>query len=164
MNLQRIEQTAPRLTIAITVAIAIIMAINALLNPMRARQQELDAKLAVVTPTELSFNQTQASLDQWQLAIAGKPALWNPLIAPLPAPSAPPGPGPNIEKMLEGITVSRQQVGSKVKIISPSNPRGSFVAVGEQVNGATIKEISRTTVTFSVNWNGQEITHAVPRQ
>ena len=68
--------------------------------------------------------------------------------------------------MLGEVKATRQQVGDKVKFLVPDNPRGEFKGVGDSINGATIKSISRAEVVFSFLWQEeeQELLYTMPRE
>ncbi|HNZ49503.1 MAG TPA: hypothetical protein PKN92_11730, partial [Candidatus Hydrogenedentes bacterium] len=69
-----------------------------------------------------------------------------------PPPPPPPPQAPDLAQMLADVKPTRQQVGAKVKFITPTNAKGVFLGEGETINGVTIETISRTEVVFSFLW------------
>ncbi len=163
-GLASIERRAVRMTAALVILILAAIIMRAVANPMRARQADLDSRLAQIQPIPVAFEKAQYPAEQWQQAIINKPALWNPIIqapaGPAPTPEAP----PDLKSLLADVIPTRQQVGAKAKIITSRDPKGSFMAVGEQISNAVIKEITRTSVTFALDWHGQELTLSLPRK
>ena len=90
--------------------------------------------------------------------LAAKPKLWEELLPPPEAPKPGPPPPPPVEEMAKTLSFGRQQIGGKVKMTKAGDTKGSFVAVGDTMNGLTVKEISKTSVVLSLSWQGQELT------
>ncbi|HOC74199.1 MAG TPA: hypothetical protein PKL54_15400, partial [Candidatus Hydrogenedentes bacterium] len=59
-----------------------------------------------------------------------------------------------------------QQVGQKVKLVTPQSPRGVFVGVGDDVNGLKVKSIEKTGIVLSFLWKEkqEELTVTLPRE
>lgn len=133
-------------------------------NPMAAGKVRLENQLKGIKPIDVKFEKPAWDFDKWQGAIAAKPALWEPLIAaPLPPPPPPKQP-PDLEKMMKDVSFGRAQVGTKVKMLDGKDPKGSFVKVGDSVNGLTIKEITKTSVLLTFPWEDQELKIEIPRK
>ncbi len=150
--------------IAVLAVVAVAVGLKTAINPYATRQAELRAKLAAIQPEEVKHETAQASFDRWKQTITGKPSVWQELIAaPPPQPPKPPPP-PKVKDKLEGLRITRQGIGQKVRIMSPESPKGAFFAVGDTINGLTIKEITKKSVTFALEWQGKELTETVPRE
>ncbi len=76
----------------------------------------------------------------------------------------PPKQPPDLTKMGKNISFGRQQIGTKVKMMDSKDPKGSFVQVGDTVNGLTIKEITKTSVVLMLPWEDHELTIEIPRK
>ena len=133
-------------------------------NPVGEKRQWLNQELSEIQPIEVIFDKPQWDFKGWQDSVAGKPALWEELIEPPKAPPPPPPTPPNLNAMLKGVRALRQGVGKRAKIITPGDARGAFMGVGDMVNGLRIKEVTKTAVTFSLEWQGQELTTSIPRE
>ena len=134
------------------------------MNPMRAKRESLSMEIAKIEPVEVPFDKPNWDFTKWQQSVASKPALWDSLVAPPVPPPPPPEPPPDVNAMAKDLSFGRQQVGNKAKMTKAQDPKGSFVAVGDKVNGLTIKEITKTGVVLSLEWKGQELTVSVPRR
>jgi hypothetical protein len=152
-----------------TVVCVAAMAWQAVRNPMQARKAALDERLSSVVPvTGDDIPQPdQAPLRLQRTAITDKKALWTELIA---APTAAPKPevNPDLKSNLKGITATRQQISSKdgisVKMLmNPQDKRGSWKAIGDTINGLTIRDVTPEAVIFSIKQNGKEYTVELPR-
>lgn len=159
-----IQNQITRITLAIVAIIFCAIVIRAIADPMRARAVDLDTRLAQIQPAAITFTQTSPPVEQWQKDILGKPAIWSPIVEAPTQPATSPEAVPDLKALLADVIPTRQQVGAKAKIITPENPKGDFMAVGEQIHNATIKDIARTSVTFSMNWKGKELTLTIPRK
>lgn len=134
-------------------------------NPFHDRHRVLAAEIAGVKPVEVEFTPPEWDFAGWQDAIAAKPKLWDRLYEPpAPAPPAPPKP-PDLNKILSdnGVTVGRQQVGQKARVMTKADSRGTFMGVGDQIAGLTIAEVTRTNVKFTMEWRGQTLEASLPR-
>lgn len=136
-------------------------------NPIDARRSALESELSAIRPAPAEYS-TDSGLDYEKIYsdVTGKSALWNELVAPLPKPAPKPRPPkpPEVAKMLHGVSVGRNQVGSRVQIKTATDRKGSYKGVGDQVNGVTILEISRTEVLFGLTQSGKQYTHSLPRR
>jgi hypothetical protein len=150
--------------IAVLVAVVAAAGLRSAVNPYRARHAALESKLAEIKPVEVKPETRQASFERWKQAIEAKPAVWQELIAPPPAPPPPPPKPPNVKEKLAGLKVTRQGIGNKVRIMSKENPKGAFLGPGDSINGVRIKEVTKAAVTFSLQWNGQELTETLQRE
>jgi glutaminase len=65
---------------------------------------------------------------------------------------------------LKEVQATRAQIGQKVQIKTPENPKGAFYAVGDAMGKFTIKTITKEFVEFSLDWKGQELTAKLPRK
>jgi len=152
------------ISVIVLIAILGVMAFLFVRDPMDEHRVTLDDQLAAVKPVDVAFQKPNWDFDKWQNSLATKPALWKELVeAPPPAPPAPPPP-PDLQALLKDVTAGRQQVGNKVKILKKGDARGSFLGVGETLNGLTIKEITKKEVVFSMTWQGKELTVNLPRE
>ncbi len=131
-----------------------------------ARREALAADLGAIRPVEVSFDNPNWDFEKWQKTVAGKPALWQELIAPPPKPPPPPPPPPkppDTKAMIKDVVATRSQMGPRAKIKTKTDPKGTFLGVGDQVNGMTIKEITKTTIVLSLTWQNQELTETLER-
>lgn len=152
--------------------LAVVLAdivINALGDPLADRRAELRERLAQV-PNSIQVPDPEGwQFDKWQESLARKPGLWDALVPlppePPPAPPPPPKP-PDLKEILKGVRPTRQQIGGKkLKLITPEDPKGVWVAVGEQVKGCTLQSFDKERVTFALFWTqgNKEITYSIPR-
>ena len=152
---------------ALLAALLAAIAFFAFSNPINANRKALAATIAEVKPIEVLFEKPNWDFDKWQRSIAGKPSLWHELVEPPPPPAPPPPPPeqpPNLEALIKDVTAGRQQIGAKIKIMKPGDTKGSFMAVGDELNGLKIKEITKTSVVLSMEWKGQELTTTITRK
>lgn len=149
--------------VAVLVVTVGAMALRALVDPLESRREMLAADLAEITPVDVKFEGQQANYERWKQTIEGKPSVWQELVPePPPPPKAPEAP-PNTKQMLAGLKVTRQGIGAKVRILTAENPKGVFLGPGDSINGMKVKEVTKASVTFSLEWNGQELTEVVQR-
>ncbi len=127
-------------------------------NPTASKETILKAKIADIKPVVVEFNRRELDVESVQKRLAAKPGLWKELLEPPPPPAPPPPPPPPIEKMAEPRTFGRQKIGDKIKVTKGGDPKGTFVAVGDKINGLSIKEITKTSVVLSLTWEGKELT------
>jgi hypothetical protein len=149
------------LTLALTTVLVCVLAVAGLFivhNPLNAERKALRAQLASIKPSERDLKAADADINALQKRLAEKPGLWEQLLPPPEPPKPPPPAPPKLEELVKDISFGRQQVGSKVKVTKPGDAKGSFLGVGDTVNGLTIKEISKTAVVLSMEWQGQELT------
>lgn len=158
------ERIAVILGALIVLAICGLIAFNFWSDPTGVRREELELTLAVIEPIEVEFESPDWDFDGWQGSVAAKPSLWQELIEPPPPPPPPPEKPPNIAAKLKGVTAGTRKIGKTVIIKSRSDPKGTYLGVGDVVGGCTIKEITRGSVIFSLTWKGQELLHEIPRQ
>ena len=145
-------------------AIFLWIVFRAIVNPVKAERESFAADLAKVTPVEVAIDKPNWNFEKWEKSIAGKQSLWQELVAPPPPVPPPPEAPPDLQKMLQGVTATRQSVGGRAKIIKPDEPKGVFMKVGDNINGLRIKEITKTEVTLSLTWHEKELTATLPRQ
>ena len=141
---------------------------NQMNDPMEARKAQLEEELQSIGPSSADYTmQPPGNLGELRAAVTSKTSLWQELIA---APAAPPPRvmPPDLQRRLQGVVPTRTSIGTgdnvKVLIKSTKNPRGSFVGVGEKVNGTTLLKIEKTSVLFGVTHNGNQYTLSVPRK
>ena len=144
--------------------IVVFIALNFVYNPMHAREKALVAEASRIAPIEVNFEKPNWDFKKWQQSIAAKPALWQQLLAPPAPPPPPPEKPPDLNAMIKDVAVGRQQIGPKVKVMKGGDAKGTFMAVGDTLNGLTIKEITKTEMVLSLTWKGQELTVAIPRK
>lgn len=152
------------LMIAVLAVFASAFGVKSVLNPYESRQASLQTELANIKPVEVKHETLQANFDRWRQTIGGKPSVWQELVPAPPPPPPPPPKPPNVKDKLAGLKITRQGIGSKVRIMSKENPKGVFVGAGDSINGLEVKEVTKTSVTFSLKWNGQELTETVRRE
>lgn len=132
-------------------------------NPMESRRAQLDKERAKDLSEWAPEPESAVDFIGFQRAIAAKPELWRALVPPPVRREAP----PNLDQMLHGVVVTRQQIGSgtktKILVKLPGNPRGEWKGVGDEVKGVTIKKIAKTNVVFSLRKSGKEYTKTLPR-
>jgi len=169
MNAHRLTRMAVAAFAVWTVVCLGAIAWQTLNNPMRGREEALNARLnGMVTFTDELPEPDKTPLNELRTAITGKTALWKELIA---APPAPPKPetDPNLKEKLKGVTATRQEIskedGVYVKIFSgPQDKRGGWKKVGDAVNGLTIREITPEAVVFVVKQGAKEYAVELPRR
>lgn len=157
------------LGVAILAAISLRIGLNFAADPIEPQRLDLKRDLDGIPPVARMPQDNTIDYSKWQQEILGKPGLWDALIPPPPPPPPPkptPPPPPDLKKMLEGVKAARAQIGQKVKIITAQDARGSFVAIGEVVNGCTLSAFDRSQVTFSYFWKegNKELTQSIPRE
>jgi hypothetical protein len=150
-------------SVTVCLLIGLVIAVNAVRDPFAAARASLDQRLAETGPEPISFDaEPDWSYDEVVRQVTGRQALWQGLTPP---PQAPPS-GPDLERELEDVTIS-QQLGKgesvKVRIRTKDDPRGKFLGKGDQLRGATIREITPTSVVFYKNYDGKEYTVVKPR-
>lgn len=131
---------------------------NALSDPMETRRIALSDRLLQGEARGAIDLRPSWRFDEWQQSLQGKETLWRELVAPPPPPPPkPPTPEPCPPpcKGLEDVIASRHQIGGKVKIILPDNPRGQFMEVGEMLYGARLESFDREFVVFHVYCESQ---------
>ena len=149
------------ITVLCALLLAVVVAaagLQIVFNPIGARRTTLEDQLAKISPVDVKFERRDLDLDSVQKKLASKPGLWVELLAPPPPPPPPPPTPPNLAEKAKGLAFGRQQVGGKVKMTTAGDAKGSFVGVGDQVNGLTVKEITKTSVVLALTWQGQELT------
>ena len=143
--------------------------LNTVQNPVAGRRESLKLALAEVRAGDTDVESQTWDFDLWNGTITGRAYVWTELVPPPPPPPPPPTPPPqkpDLQKMLEGVKATRQQVGQKVKIFTSQSPRGVFVGVGDDVNGLKVKSIDKTGVVLSFLWKEkqEELTVTLPRE
>ena len=145
---------------------------NYLDNPQKARMDALAKRLNAIEPRRIDYI-TQSNVDYTALQgqILSRPNLFQELIPPPPPPKvAPPPPPkpPDLNALLKGVLASRHEVTKggvkEIRMTTPASTTPEFFKVGDQINGVTLKEITRTEVIFSIVANENEYTKAIPRQ
>ena len=152
------ERTITVLCALLLVVVAAAAGLQIVFSPMGARQANLEDQLGKISPVEVKFERRDLDVDSVQKKLASKPGLWVELVPPPPPPPPPPPIPPKLEEMAKGLAFGRQQVGEKVKMTKAGETKGSFVGVGEEVNGLTIREITKTSVVLGLTWQSQELT------
>jgi len=138
--------------------ISLQVLMNAVSDPFEARRLDLSERLRQGQARGAVDLRPHWSFAEWQMALKGKDTLWAELVAAPPPPPAPPPkaePCPPPCEALKDVSASRHQIGGKVKIILPSNPRGQFMEVGEVIFGATLESYDRDFVVFRVFCSSQ---------
>lgn len=145
------------------VAILILFVLGWVKSPVREQRQSFKGQLDQIVIPDMQFGETQdPEYDAWQQAIANRPKLWQPLMRPQERKAPPPA----LAQILANVSPTRTEIGSgasrKVQIRVGGRP--DWYTVGQQINGCTIKEITDTTVLFSVVQAGQEYGIPLPRR
>lgn len=152
--------------------IAATMLWNLVFSPMDAARAALEEELAKVPTHAGTAESMDHDFTQLHEQIAAKPALWQELIAPpappAPKPAAPPPPPstPDVAAMLQDLGMAPGQIGKlRMKVITPANPRGDWMKVGDSYNGCRLLSFTREEAVFSYLWKekNQEITVTLPR-
>ena len=141
---------------------------NGVRDPMESRRQRLEARLMDVAPDPDAYTAPiAAEVAPSYESIHENTALWRELIVAPPAAPRRLMP-PNLRTKLEGIVPTRSSVGSgdflKVLIKSTDNPRGTFMGVGEKVNGVTILKIEKRSVLFGLSHQGKSYKYTILRR
>lgn len=149
--------------IVAAVVIVGLIGINYSRNPVLPREAWLQSQLAQLSPDWSAEETVHVNSEELVGVIQSKPSVWDRLIAP-----PPPAPKPvNVMEKLQGVKVTRQRMGSgdsvKLKLTTPAAPRGAWFGKGDNINGATIKEITDSEIVFSVMDNGKEYTGSLKR-
>lgn len=169
-----------RAELFIGVACALIVAVSlgvgglsASRNPMRDRLPDFELDFAAIAYVPEEYV-TDSDLNYSEIVpgIVGKSTLWKELVPPPPPPAPKPKPvkKPNLVKMLQGVVASsRMEIteaggGTLIYVKTQEDRRGSWLSVGDEVKGLTIKEITKEAVVFSFMSNNKEYTHSLPRR
>jgi hypothetical protein len=142
---------------------------QALSQPFAENRRALAERINAIERTPPPEPETPWAFGAWQAGIHSKPGVWNVLTeAPPPPPPPPPPPAkcPDINDMLKGVKAARAQVGAKVKIILPDEPKGKFMAIGERINGCTLTNITKEAVEFEFHCKerDQTLKKSIPRE
>ena len=136
-----------------TLGIAGLILARVVLNVVENRE-ELRVALAAV-PEHAAIDDSNSDPQAWAQSIQAAPALWQELVAPAPVA---PTPAPKVEEpdvlaKLKNVRVGKAQIGTtKLKIFTPENPRGTWLELGESVNGCKLTAFDRETAFFSFYW------------
>ena len=150
---------------AVLAALAVALAALLVNSPVSARRRGLEAELEAARRVEFTRPpRVDLPYDRFHQQITGKTALWSPVAE---APQAPEKP-PEWDKILQNVRPTRQQIGAgptrKVKVMmGPNDRQGRWVTVGENINGATVSEITDTHIVFRIQQGGKEYTHNLGR-
>jgi len=150
------------------------MALNLFSSPADAVRAELAAELASIpdrAPLSGTDDRDFAALCN---PVLEKPSLWQHVIAAPPTPPAPevkpmvaaPPNAPNLETLLNGLILRPGQIGQdKMKVITPANPEGAWMALGDTFNGCVLESFTREEAVFSYFWeDGNDVIRAtLPR-
>ena len=144
--------------------------VKAARNPFHERLTDFERQMAAVTyvPEEYKAD-SDANYNLIVMAIVRKSALWKELV-PAPVARAKPVKKPDLKKMLNGVrassrlemTVAGGGVLIDVKTLEDRN--GSWLGVGDKVNGLTIEEITKEAVLFSLTIKDKEYTYSLSRR
>lgn len=166
--MKRAEIAIVSVSVVVIVLSVGAFAMNMNRNAMQERLTEFEMELAGVTYIEEEYaTVAEVNFKKLVIAINAKPTLWRELVAPPPPPKRIAA-APNLEKMLQGVTISsRLELGRgdsvKINVKTPADKRGAWKSVGDKINGLAIKEITKESVTFSLERGGKEYTYALPR-
>lgn len=144
--------------------------VKAARNPMHGRLADFEMDLAAVTYVpEKYVTDSDANYNVIVMGIVRKSALWEELVQP-PAPKPKAEKKPDLEKMLRGVVASSRdeivEAGGRtlIDVKTQEDPKGSWLGVGDEVKGLTIKEITAEAVVFSLMSNDKEYTYSLPRR
>lgn len=160
----------PRVLAIIAVLLLLRLVFNAVLNPLDTVRRDLARELEQV-PGAAHARSDGPEYAALQNAIAARPALWNALIAPpevpveTPAPTPGPTP-PNMDKLLEGVSIGRGQIGeNKIRVITPDAPDGQWMAIGTEIKGCRLDSFTRDEAIFTYDWKagGKKLSLSLPR-
>jgi len=143
--------------------IAVLFVLGIVNSPVKDKRANLRYQLEQIVIPEMQFGDAQnPEFDRWQMAIAAQPKLWEPLYRPQ-AQAAPP---PNLAQQLNGVVPTRSDIGtgSSMKVQIHVDGQPSWYAAGDRIKGCVIKEITGTTVLFTITQDGQEYGIALPRR
>lgn len=138
-----------------------LLGYRAAFNPLNDRRAALDARLAAITYVPERFETAeQVNYRKLREAVTAKEALWKDLIDPPPKPG-PVETKPDLNARLEGVFISAREelvIGDTVKVMvrTPLNKSGSWLSVGDKVNGLVIAEILPEKVVFTTVINEKE--------
>lgn len=156
--------------IGILIALSLIAfgVVTFLDNPMDKRREILESNLALIQPVEEKWEiADNTDFSELRIDISGNNRLWEQLILPPPPPPPRPPSPPDLNKMLAGVTPTKQSFGAgkslKLKIITKGSPKGEFFSVGDAINKVKIIAIDKEQVTFGLKFMGEQITHSIPR-
>ena len=166
--MQRILTTAAAVAVLACLGAA---AYNFLRNPMEPRRAYLRDELARVPGSMDAYEPEPWRFDEWRGIIKEKESLWDALVPPpppRPKPPPPPPKRPNVAKMMKGVQPTRRKIGDRIRILTPAEPGGILVGVGERVNGCALVSFDRFEAVFSFHWKAkgkdEDILHRIPRQ
>lgn len=158
------ERIATLICVGVIALLAVTLVYSLLFSPLADRRADLELELSQIKPVTVAFPAPNWDFDSWQNSIAAKPSLWQELIAPPPPPPPPAPKPPSLDEKLKDVKLGRARIGDKAQIISKEFPKGTFVSVGDKVNGCTVKEITKQSVTFSLEWQGKELLKIISRE
>ncbi|MBN2309535.1 MAG: hypothetical protein JXR94_11220 [Candidatus Hydrogenedentes bacterium] len=150
---------------AVLALAAALLAANAVRSPVEARHAAFEDLLAGNAPSAPHIRVTpDLEYADVHRAISAQPKLWMPLVeAPPPEKQA-----PDMAKLLQGVEVTRDKMGSgetlKVRIrAGKDDRRGQWMGKGDKLKGMVIKAITDDAVVFGLTKDGVEYTHPLPR-
>jgi hypothetical protein len=136
--------------IAALIAIVGLLAFNTVKSPVSDQNAWLESELANLSPDWQATSAADVNFQKSLSVINSKAILWDRLVAPPPPPKS----VINVLEKLQGVQVTKQVMGSgntlKIKMVTPSEPRGKWFGVGDQINGVEIREIGKDSVLFGV--------------
>ena len=171
--MKRIELSIGLLCVLIVALSLGVGGVKAGWNPMHDRLAEFELEVDAVTYVPEGYKiESEANYDAIVAVIVDKTTLWKELVPPPPPPKPRPRPvkKPDLKKMLEGVVASSrlQIIGAGGRILldvkTPKDRAGSWLGVGDKVNGVTIKKITKDAVLFSLMSNKKEYTYSLPRR
>ncbi len=143
----------PLIGIVALAGIGALMTQNYLSDPLATERVQLARDLKQIPKEEPLPEPEEPPYQEWHDAIMSRSAVWDALIAPPPPPPPPPPvvpKCPDIYELLDGVRPTKTQMGKKkIKLVTPDNAKGSFVAVGDKVKGCTLESFDRKQATFS---------------
>lgn len=150
----------------LTAGVIGLVILNFVQSPMEAKQAWLHSELQRV-PESASPDLIIGSNISYSTLIAENSKVWKPIVdRPEKVVVVKKPEKPDINKLLEGVEVTRFKVGDRIKIISKNNPDGGFYGIGEKVNGCVLTEFTRLDATFTYEWKEgkQTLKKSLPRR
>ena len=138
---------------------------NAMINPVDNRRKVPASELATLDAEwELDRGPEVSPSGNIEKGFTKKPELWRRLVKRVRLILTP----PNMTSILKGVRPTRLSMSMgtdiKVRIITPSYPRGKYFGVEDRVEGTRIKEITKMGVVFAIRSSGKEYTKELIRK
>lgn len=152
--------------IGLLAAILLMVARDVARNPLVDREKDFHARLDQVPLRVEATEGLTTDYAALRAQVAAKPALWDALVPPPPPPPVRVV-RPDIQRMINGVTASRQSIGDKVKFFTKDAPKGKWVEKGETITGKVVlKDFNKFECTVAYYWehNDEEILTIMVRE